>query len=88
MRWAYPGEAVLLLIDTRDQRPPPNPGRRPDHAWVRRAIPFVIAIVCLVFAVLLPPLPAYLLTVATLALICLGVAKFLPDMDGLNKHRQ
>lgn len=80
----------MLLIDTRDHRPPPDPERRRRRrpGWLGVAAPIAAAILCLALATVMPPLAAYGLTVLTLALVAFGLAKLLPDMGGLHKHRQ
>jgi hypothetical protein len=82
---------VLLLIDTRDRRPPPEPDgprRRPSLRSLRPAVPFVEAGACLTMATMVPPVPSYVLVVAALALVGHGASRLMPDLGGLDDHRQ
>jgi len=78
---------VLLLIDTRDRRPPP-PRREPWRPNLRPLVPLALAVVLLVVAALVPPLPSYLLILGAIVVICRTIAKLLPPLDGLRDYRQ
>jgi hypothetical protein len=78
---------VLLLIDTRDRRPPP-PRPEPWRPNLRPLLPLALAVVLLVVAGLVPPLPSYLLILGAIALISRTISKLLPPLDGLRDYRQ
>ncbi len=81
----------LMLIDTRDHRPPPPPPDkgRPERSWpVRPMLLIVAGIVALVVSGAFPPLPAYGLLLVACGLIGRGFATLLPFSYGLKQHRQ
>jgi hypothetical protein len=84
-----------MLIDTRDQRPEPEPERarrwlpRLDLAELRPFLPFAQALVLLVAAGWLPPLASYVLIVAACAVIGRGLGNLLAmGGDGMRGYRQ
>jgi hypothetical protein len=83
-----------MLIDTRDERPEPEP-ERPRRAWEPRVAamkpfaPFGWAVAMLVAVDWVPPLPGYVFVVTACWLICRGLGRILSsDSDGLREHRQ
>jgi len=78
---------VLMYIDTREQRPlaPLHEPRRPN---LRPLVPIAIAVVLLVVASMVPPLPSYVLILAAVALLARTAAKLIPSSNGLEDYRQ
>jgi hypothetical protein len=79
---------MLLLVDTRDRRPPPGPERPPWEpnwpmwAWIAAALATAVA------AAGTGGFVAYLLVCATIACACRAVSVALPYGQGLREHRQ
>ena len=75
-----------MLVDTRDRRPEPRP--EPWRPNLRPLLPLAVAVVLLVVAALVPPLPSYLLILGAIVLISRTISRLLPPLDGLKDYRQ
>ena len=76
-----------MYIDTREQRPLP-PLHEPWRPNLRPLVPIAIAVLLLVVAPMVSPLPSYVLIVVAGALILRTVAKLIPSSNGLEDYRQ
>jgi hypothetical protein len=82
---------MLGLIDTPDPRyrPEPEPERRPRRPpHMRLWLTLGGCIACFLLAGLMPPLVAYVLAIAGMALFFDGATSLLPSGDGLSKYKQ
>jgi hypothetical protein len=78
---------MLMLVDTHERHPlqPPHEAWRPG---LRRLWPIPATMFLLGVAAMVPPLPSYLLILATVALVARSLTKAIPGSNGLEDYRQ
>jgi hypothetical protein len=78
---------MLLLIDSREQPPLPAP-HEPHRPNLHRFWPFPATLFLLGVAAMVPPLPAYLVILATVVLVARTLTRAIPGSNGLEDYRQ